>query len=95
MLGQTIRSVESATVCCLFMYSILPQSQFLQDGFTALRLASEAGHREMVMMLLAYEGIDVNVQDKVSSYLFALLQSFLFLFSFCSDRVLLFLMYVS
>ena len=37
----------------------------LQDGWTALMMASHAGHMECVQVLLD-KGADVNKQDKVS-----------------------------
>ena len=37
----------------------------LQDGWTALMMASKAGHTESVQVLLD-KGADVNMQDKVS-----------------------------
>ena len=37
----------------------------LQEGWTALLMASKAGHMECVKMLLD-KGADVNMQDKVN-----------------------------
>ena len=38
----------------------------MQDGWTALMLASSNGHLDVVNRLLDCKQIDVNVQDKVS-----------------------------
>ena len=37
----------------------------LQDGWTALMMASKAGHMEFVQVLLD-KGADANIQDRVS-----------------------------
>ena len=37
----------------------------LQDGRTALMLAARSGSAQMVAILLAFDGIDVNLEDTV------------------------------
>ena len=41
---------------------------FGQNGETALMLAADVGHLEVVELLLAHPDVDVNVQDKVNRF---------------------------
>ena len=60
----------SITLYVLIRYGDAYDIKLLQDGYTALMLAIIKGHTEIVSMLLAVEGIDVNTKDKVSKCIY-------------------------
>jgi hypothetical protein len=41
-------------------------SVFIQDGESALMRAADEGHVNIVGLLLAREGVDINLQDEVT-----------------------------
>jgi len=58
-----------ANVCCFYYFANVCCFYCLQYGHTALMYASLEGRTDVVEMLLAHPGINVNLQEKVWAYI--------------------------